>query len=311
MPAAANLQDIHVVFSHTLAQEADLQALLAAQQDPTSPFYHMWLTPEEFGARFGVADADIAKVGAWLEKHGIAAVGISRSKDRITFSGTVEQFEATFGIEMHYYKMEGETHHAPSQDVSVPTALSSLVLAVTNLSSFRPRPHLRLRSLQPGVGPNFTYGQNGAHFLTPKDVVTIYDINPAYAAGLNGAGQSIAVVGQSDIVLTDIENFQTAAGLTPVKDPVKVLASSTNPGILPGGDEAESDLDLEYTSTIANGATIYFVYSSAGAFDALTYAVQNKTAPIISVSYGTCETALGSAGYSSLNGILAQAATQG
>lgn len=309
MAAGTALHEINIDFSRTPAQEADLQALLAAQQDPTSPSYHQWLTPEEFGARFGVADADIAKVRSWLEKRGFTVDGVSRSKNRITFSGTVEEVEATFRTEMHYYKVDGETHFAASQDVGVPAALSSLVLAVTNLSTFRPKPHVRFKGPQPVVNPNFTSSQTGSHFLTPRDVATIYDMNAAYNAGYNGAGQSIAVVGQSDIVMTDIENFQTAAGFS-VKDPVRKLASSTLPGIV-SGDEAESDIDLEYTSTIANGATIYFVYSAAGAFDAVNYAVQNKTAPIISVSYGLCETSLGSAGYSSLNSVLAQAATQG
>jgi hypothetical protein len=311
MAAGTALQDINIVFSRTPAQEADLQALLAAQQDPTSPSYHQWLTPEEFGARFGVADGDIAKVRSWLEKRGFTVDGVSRSKNRITFSGTVEQVEATFGTEMHYYKVEGETHFAASQDVSVPTALSSLVLAVTNLSTFRPRPHVRFKGPQPVVRPDFTSSQTQNHFLTPKDVATIYDMNAAYNAGYNGAGQSIAVVGQSDIVMADIENFQKAAGF-PVKDPVRVPATSPAPGIV-SGDEAESDIDLEYTSTIANGATIYFVYSANanGAFDAIVYAVTNKTAPIISVSYGVCEAALAPNQYSSLNGYLAQAAAQG
>ena len=310
MAATASLEGLSLVFSRTSEQEANLQQLIAAQQDPTSPSYHRWLSPEEFAERFGMADADIAKVQFWLEKSGFTVDAVSRSKNRITFSGTVGQIEASFGTEMHYYKVDGERHFSASEDISVPTALSSLVLTVTNLSSFLPRPHLRLRGPLPAVSTNFTSSQSGNHFLTPKDVATIYNINPAYSAGFNGAGQSIAVVGQSDIVMTDIENFQTAAGFAPVKDPIKVLASTNNPGTK-SDDEMESDIDLEYTSTIANGATIYFVFSSAGALGALTYAVDHNTAPIISVSYGLCETALGSTGYSQFNAILAQAASQG
>jgi len=310
MAGNVKLEGLSIVFRRTPEQEADLQALIAAQQDPTSPWYHRWLSPEAFAARFGVADADIAKVQFWLEKRGFTVGEVSPGRNRITFSGTVEQVEASFGTEMHYYKVDGETHFSASQDISVPAALSPLVLTVTNLSSFHPRPHVRIRGPLPAVSPNFTSSQSGNHFLTPKDVATIYNVTPAFNAGFNGAGQSIAVVGQSDIVMTDIEHFQTAAGFTPVKDPVKILASTTNPGIK-SGDEVESDIDLEYTSTIANGATIYFVFSSAGAFDALTYAVDHNTAPIISVSYGICEIALGSTGYSGINAILAQAASQG
>ena len=314
VPLGSKFEGISIAFSRTPAQEADLQALLAAQQDPTSPLYAKWLTPDEFGARFGLADSDIAKVQSWLGQHGFTEFSVSRSKNRISFSGTVEQVEAVFGTEMHYYKVNGETHFAPSRDVSVPAALSSVVQTVTNLSSFRPKSHISGRGPRRVVSPDFTSSQSGNHFLTPKDVATIYDINPAYKAGYNGAGQSIAVVGQSAIVLSDIEHFQTAAGFA-VKDPTLVLVPNTGTATIRSGDEAESDLDLEYTSTIANGATIYFVYvgnnANSGVFDSIQFAVTNKTAPIISVSYGLCEAALGSSGYSSLNAILAQAASQG
>jgi len=308
MAASTRLEGLSLVFSRTPEQEADLQALIAAQQDPTSPSYHQWLSPEEFAERFGVADADIAKVQFWLEKRGFTVDGISRSKNRLAFSGTVEQVEASFGTEMQYYEVDGEAHFSASQDISVPAAISSLVLTVTNLSSFRPKPHVRSKGLGSTLSPNFTSSQTQNHFLTPKDVATIYDLAAAYNSGYNGAGQSIAVVGQSEIVMTDVENFQAAAGFA-VKDPVRVVAGSA-PTIV-SNDEAESDIDLEYTSTIASGATIYFVYSKAGAFEALTYAVQNKTAPIISVSYGICEPNLAHADYTAFNSTLAQAALQG
>ncbi len=81
------------------------------------------------------------------------------------------------------------------------------------------------------------------------------------------------------------------------------------------GDETESDLDIEYTSGIATGASIVFVYTGSnnnyGVFDALQYAVDNKLAPVISVSYGSCEAALSSSDYTTLTSIFAQAAAQG
>src|SRR5438270_1306493 len=207
VPLGSKLQGVSIAFSRTSAQEADLQALLTAQQDPTSPLYHKWLTPEEFGARFGLADSDIAKVQSWLERYGFTVESVSRSKNRIIFSGTVDQVEAAFGTEIHYYTVNGETHFAPSRDVSVPAALSSVVQTVTNLAPLRPTPHISGPGPRRAVSPDFTPSQSGNHFLTPKDVATIYDINPAYKAGYNGVGQSIAVVGQSAIVLSDIEHF--------------------------------------------------------------------------------------------------------
>ncbi|HWZ51165.1 MAG TPA: protease pro-enzyme activation domain-containing protein [Granulicella sp.] len=314
MPASAKLTGVSISFSRSATQEAALQALLTAQQTPGSPQYHKWLTPDQFAAQFGMASADLAKVQAWLQQQGMTVNGVSRSRNRISFTGSVAQVEAAFGTELHSYKIGAETHFAPASDISIPTALAGSVQAVTNLSDFRPKPHVRLRTQQ-AAQANFTSGVSGNHYLAPGDVATIYDIVPAYQQGYTGAGQSIAIVGQSSVVTTDIANFQTAAGL-PVKAPSMVLMPGTGPAALPvPGDEVESDLDLEYSGAIAQGATIYFVYTGSntnyGAFDALTYAVDQDIAPIISSSYGSCETDLASTGYAQLNAVLAQAVAQG
>ena len=317
VPTDKQLQGMTVVLSRTAAQEAELQALITAQQDPTSSLYHQWLTPNQFAGRFGVADSDLEKIKSWLQEQGFTVTGVSRSTTRISFSGTVGQAESAFGTQIHYYKSGSSTNFGPSTDISVPRALSTVVQGVSNLSSFRPKPRVKFKTGQraSAVSPDFTSSQSGDHFLTPDDVATIYDINPAYSAGYTGSGEAIAVVGQSAVDVSDIENFQKAAGF-PVKDPTDVLVpSSGSSTYYTGGDEAESDLDLEYTSTIAKGATIYFVYTgnnqNYGVFDSLEYAIDTKLAPIISVSYGECETALGSSDYSTYNGILEQAAAQG
>ena len=302
------LQGISIVFKRSAAQEAQLQALIAAQQNPSSPLYHHWLTPEEFAARFGMSDSDIAKVEAWLQQQGFSIDGVSRSRNRITFSGTADQVHLAFDTELHYYTINGKREYAPSTDLSLPSALAPVVQNVTNLSTFRPKPRFR----RPKA--NFTSSQSGHTFLTPKDVATIYHVTPAYTAGLTGTGQAIAVVGQTSVSLADVENFEAAAGLA-TKDPKLVFVpGSGNVAEFPG-DESESDLDLEYSGGMAPGATIFFVYVGDSAnfsvFDSFSYAIDNDIAPIISDSYGICETALGSAGFSQLNGVLAQGAAQG
>jgi hypothetical protein len=321
VPQRTGLQGITLMFSRTAVQEADLQVLIAAQQNPASPLYHQWLTPDEFAVRFGVADSDIAKVTSWLEQQGFSVDAVSRSKNRVTFSGTVGQVEAVFGTEMHYFSVDGKTRFAPSTDISVPAALASLVQTVGNLSTFRPKPHVRLGRSATAPRPLFTSSQSGSHFLSPGDIAVIYDINSAYKAGYTGAGQAIAIVGQSEIYASDIENFQSAAGL-PTKAPTMILVPNSGTPEVSSGDEAESDLDVEWSGAIATGASIYLVYvgnnSSYSVWDSIAYAVDvpivnNNTqmAPVISTSYGVCEQALGSSEYSSLNAILEQAAAQG
>ncbi|MGA2813461.1 MAG: protease pro-enzyme activation domain-containing protein [Candidatus Acidiferrum sp.] len=314
MPSGTPLQGVGIVFSRSPGQEAELQTLLSAQQDPASPLYHKWLTADQFAARFGVADGDIAKVESWLEQQGFAIDGASRSKDRVTFSGTSDQVEAAFSTELHYYNTNGKKHFAPATDLSLPVALSPLVQTVTNLSTFRPKPHLKISAPRRAPSADFTSSQTGEHFLTPGDIATIYDIKAAYNAGYTGSGKSIAAVGQSEIVLSDIENFQKAAGL-PVRDPTVLLVPHSGTSAISTGDESESDIDLEYSGAIAKGATIYFVYvgnsPNYSVFDSLNYAIENQTAAVITISYGDCESDLGAGEYASLNAKLAQAAAQG
>ena len=314
------LEGMTLVFSRTAAQQTALDALVAAQQDPASPQFHQWITPELYAAQFGVAASDISTVESWLQQQGFAVGAVSRSRDRISFSGSAAQVESAFGAPLHYFRAPAEpsdatppeTHFAPATDLTLPAALSSSVLAVENLSDFRPHSNFK-PALQP-ARPSFTSSQTHSHFITSNDIQTIYDVRAAYNAGYNGTGQSIAVVGQSAIISTDISNYQTAVGST-AKVPAQILVPLSGASTVYSGDEVESDIDLEYASTMAPGAAVSFVYTGSSTnysvYDSIAYAVDNKVAPIISTSYGACEPDLGLTNYNSLNSVLEQAAAQG
>ena len=320
VPGSLQLHGISLLFSRSPAQQAALDALVAAQQNPASSLYHQWITPDQYAAQFGVADSDLAAAKSWLEQQGFSIDSISRSRNRILFSGTAAQVASAFGAPLHYYLtpatplQPAQKHFAPSADLTLPSALASSVLAIGNLSDFHLLPHI-LRSAPQPAQPRFTSSQTGAHYLTPGDLATIYDITPAYSSGYTGSNQSIAVIGQSAVNLSDIANFQAAVNI-PGKTPIVVLVPGSGTSeVYADGDEAESDLDLEYSSTIARGAQVYFVYTgnsnNFGAFNSIEYAVDEKIAPIISSSYGDCEPNLGQSSYTELNTFLEQAASQG
>lgn len=312
LAGTTKLEGVTIGFAPSAAQEADLQQLMTAQQTKGSAEYHKWLTPDQFAVRFGMADSDLVKVEAWITSEGMTVTRVARSKNAISFTGTAAQIESAFSTELHTYTVNGESHFAPSADLSIPSAMASSVQAVTRLSNFKPKPHVKIRPLS--IQPKFTSSQTGSHYLTPGDIRTIYDINSAYSAGYTGAGQSIAVVGQSFVNTADMTAFQTAANLT-AKLPTLVLMPDSGTAEVSTNDEVESDLDLEYSGAIAPGATIYLVYTGSdtnvGAFDALVYAVDEDISPIISSSYGDCETDLGASYYNQYNLALQQAMTQG
>lgn len=311
MPASSQLSGVTLVFNRSAAQEADLNALLAAQQDPSSPLYHHWLTSDQFAARFGMAQADLDKVSSWLEQQGFTVDTVNRSRNNIRFSGNIGQIESAFRTQMHYYNVEGQKHFAPSTALSVPAALAGVVVDVRNLNDFRPRPNHTV----PRAG--FTSGVSGSVFFAPADIVTAYDIKPLYSAGIDGTGQTIAIMGQSYVHVSDVEAFQAAAGLTK-KDPTLVLVPGTgSDGTISQGDEGESDLDLEWSSAIAPGANVVLVYAgsstnSGGVYSSIQYAIDEMIGNIISFSYSSCEVSEAPASFvTGFELTLKQAATQG
>ena len=309
MPGDSRLNGISLYFNRSAAQQADLEALLAAQQDPSSRQYHQWLTPDQFAARFGVTQSDIDQVESWLQQQGFSIDSVARSRNMIRFSGTVNQVEQAFSTQMHYYQSGGTQHFAPSTALSVPAAIAPIVAGIRNLNNFRPRPqHITPRAA-------FTSGSSHNVFFAPGDIATVYDVTPLYSASVNGTGQSIAVAGQSAIQVTDIENFQSASGLTK-KDPTLVLVPGTgDSAVVANGDEGESDLDVEWSGAMAPGANVVFVYTgsnnSFGVFDSVQYAVDELIAPIISLSYASCETELNTMSLGVLENVMSQAASQG
>ena len=313
MSSNAKLTGMSIVFSRSAAQQADLEALLAAQQDATSPLYHQWLSPDQFAARFGMAQSDIDKVQSWLLQQGFSIDSVARSKNLIRFSGTAGQVEQAFQTQMHFYTVEGEKHFAPATTLSIPSAIAGSVATVANLDDFRPRPmHIRSTTVQPRAG--FTSGQSGNVFFSPGDVRVVYDLNPLLSAAINGAGQSIAIMGQSSVAVSDIENFQTAAGLA-VKDPTMVIVPGSGSPTAFQGDQSESDLDLEWSGAMAPGAEIFFVFTGGstnfGVFDSMQYAIDEKIGTIISVSYGACEPTISASNRTALEAIVSQGAAQG
>src|ERR1700733_7339059 len=311
LPASTRMNGISLYFSRSAAQQADLEALIAAQQTPGSPQFHQWLTPDQFATRFGMAQSDLEKVQTWLQQQGFSIDSVARSRNVIRFSGTAGQVEQAFQTQMHFYSIGGAKHFAPSTALTLPSSLVPVVNAVRNLDDFRPRPMI-VTSQKGRATPSFTSSVSGSVFLAPGDVKVAYDMNSLIGAGTNGAGQTIAVMGQSQIVTSDIESFEGAAGLT-VKDPTQLLVpGSGSPQPFPG-DEGESDLDLEWSGGIAPGAEIAFVYTGSdttfGVFDSLQYAVDEKIGNILNLSYGICEPEL--QGSAALEAVLQQAVTQG
>ncbi len=269
------------------AQQADLDALLVDQQNPSSKNFRQWLTPEQFGGRFGLNSSDQSKVVAWLTAQGFSVDHVARSNNWVAFSGSAAQVSSALHTPIHQFQVYGKTHFANTQVPSIPEALSDVAGGFLGLNDFPAHSNAKV------VTPDYTTGNT--HYLAPADFATIYDVAPLYAAGIDGTGQSIAIVGESDVLLSDIAAFRSRYGL-PVNAP-KLFLYGTDPGY--NGAQVEGNLDLEWAGAIAPKATIYYVYGTS-AFIAMEVAVESNQAQVISVSYGSCEIDTAYPGWSSI-----------
>lgn len=305
-----------LVLQPTAAQQAELDALVAAQHDPQSPLYGKWLTPSEYGARFGVSPQDVARVAGWLQVHGFRVEEVPASNRLIVFSGTAAAVAEAFHVEMHSYRVNGVGHIANSQDPQVPAAFKGLVGGIVTLHDFRRNSAIAQRRALGAQGgqqarPQFTSG--GQHYLFPGDFAAIYDLKSLYSAGMSGAGTSIAIVGRSNINVSDVAAFRTAAQLS-ANNPTVILAG-VNPGLVPG-DQDEATLDVEWSGGVAPEAAVkYVVGASTAATDGVDlsaeYIVNHALAPVVSTSYGSCEREMGVAELAFYNSLWQQAASQG
>ncbi len=322
-PAPANqmLETIMLGLKRSPEQEAALQKLMAEQLDKSSPNFHEWLTPVEFGKQFGPSDQDVQIVTSWLESHGFQSVEVSNGRTVIEFAGNVGQVQAAFHTVIHNYFVNGKEHYANASDPSIPTALTSVVTGVASLHNFHKRPmYVAAHSRNPGgngsASPQYTFAggcdpDKNCYGLGPTDFATIYDVIPLWNAGIDGTGQNIAVIGQSDVNMQDISTFRSVFGL-PANAPVKVVAG-TDPGVqFESGDETESDLDLEWAGAVAKGATLQFVVSQSVDTSA-QYAVDHTplVATVLSESYSLCELQIGTTENGIINSRWQQAAAEG
>jgi Pro-kumamolisin, activation domain len=93
-------------------QQAALSALMEEQLTKGTPSYHKWLTPEDFGKKFGPADADIQTVTDWLTRQGFQGIKVGAGRTAIELSGNVGQVRNAFHTEIHRFNARGEEHIA-------------------------------------------------------------------------------------------------------------------------------------------------------------------------------------------------------
>jgi subtilase family serine protease len=296
----------HGHFTIQLARSAERQAafaaLLAAQYTPGSPEYHHWLTPAQIGERFGANDADIAAVTSWLRDAGFTVVHVGNTKTFVEVAGTADVASRAFGVEFHRYAVEGSMLTAIDREPTIPAGLGSIVTSVHGLHQSNATPmnvsgDSRYPHDDAGTG-------NGKHAIGVADFATIYDLGPVSIL-LSGQGMTIGIIGRARVWPDDITNFGLLEGVTMPVPAVVVPDTGMDPGPPCGDssckgwasvpDQTEATLDVERAGSIAPGAALQLIIAAKedvgedGADIALQFAIENRTADILNLSFSKCE----------------------
>jgi hypothetical protein len=309
-----------LVLKRSPEQELDLRRLIEEQHKPSSPQFHHWVSPDEFGRRFGPGDQNVNAVTSWLRSNGFHVDGVTRGRGTIRFSGTAAQVAQTFHTSIHKFVIDGEEHWANSSDPQIPVALFPAVSGIASLHNFGAKPQIRIKTkdahaVRKSDSPRPLIAfKDGSHALSPADYATIYNVKPLFQRGISGHGSTVAVLADSNINVKDVIDFRNKFGL-PSNAP-QIIVNGPDPGNLGGDEEMEAVLDTSWSGALAPDATIDLVVSAStnttdGVLLSELYAIDNNLADIVSESFGICESAATRAFADLIASLAEQAAAQG
>jgi len=343
MDGNMKLGPLVLVLRSSPEQEHAVQTLLDGQQDKSNPNYHRWLTPDEFGSAFGVEATDIQEITDWLTRHGFRVGNVGRGHRSIVFSGTAAQVEESFHTEMHSYSLDGQRHYSNRTDVSIPVSLGKIVVGVTSLNTFHPPrpPHTSSHSANLSLrsphfsDPPFADHSTGQNYIAPGDFAVIYNTLPLLQGNtgsmgeIDGATQSIAIVGIAHVNSGDIQTFRqlflpsynaSNTNVCYLDQSNQCGGPDPGPNVPNQGWETEAMLDVEWAGAVAPRATIEYVASppAMGAtsltpnfHQAAEYIIDGNIASVMSMSAQACEGDLTFADNQAFSALWMQAAAQG
>ena len=324
VPANQSISQLTLVLSRSSEQEAAFAQFLADQQNPASPEYHHWLTPDDIGNRFGISDSDIAVITGWLQSQGLAVNWIAPSRLFIGFGGSAANIGHAFQTQLRNYRVNGAQRISVASDPLVPQALTPLIKSIRGLYTISDQPTHHAPEIQ-SFSPQMSFSST-THYITPADFQSIYDVPSNYT----GSGATIGIVGWSRTSFADFDNFRARTG-TQFPNPTEVIPTAYG-GVDPGpaltapptsnvsiDGQSEATLDILRAGSVAPQANLLLVVSAPqmtnydGIGADVQYLVQTTPVPVqvMSISFGACEASAGPSGVAFWDTLFQQAAAEG
>lgn len=292
-----------------LRNTTQLAAFLQDVQDPNSPEYHHFLTPQQFTEQYGPTQAQVDAVVQYLNQNGLQVRNVSPNRLLIHAEGQSARMEQAFDVTINDYTLNGGTYFASATDPSLPSSLVQSVQSVIGLNNME-QLHAMSRPQSANTAHRKPGGGGGGtpSGYSPQQIATAYDW-PAIGSTANGAGEKIAIATAYSFKSSDVTGFwnqYSLPGHTVTIVPVDGNTTRAN---------TETTIDIERSGAMAPGATI-LVYEGANAqlttfTDVYNKMVSDNQAAVMTTSWGTAESNMSTATMQTDDNIFAQAVAQG
>ena len=323
---------LSIALTRDPAVQAAFMQLLDDQQNPASPRYHQWLTPQQIGDLFGPTQNDVSALANWLTAQGLVVDAVSPSRMLIEAHGSTATAGNAFGVTFANFAVGTRQLRSITSEPTIPTAFQPLITGILGLSDETAEPqHIAVPAptqhstlARPGnlqtISPDYTVSST-THYTTPADFATIYDITSVTNGGNKGAtigstAQHVAIIGRSRVADADVTAYGSIFGAYSTHTLNQIVPTgATDPGTPNNADTQEAILDVERVLGTSPAAVADLVVAASGSGGditaAINYNVNTLMDPVMNISFGACEANAGSAITMSYDTIFSQGAAEG
>jgi hypothetical protein len=338
--AAPGSQVLHLDVTIAGRDPSGLAQAVAAVSTPGSPEYRRYLSPQQFAAEFGPSPSEVAQVSSTLRAEGLTVGTPSAGSILLPVSGTAAAVSSALGTPLEQVEApDGSRTLVNTAAPQVPSSLAGAVTGVIGLDGLFEehsmlRHHTTATPATPATSPQVAAGAvpataqpragtpqacgaaagaapPGSGIYTSTTLSGLFGLDPLFAQGRTGVGQTIAVVEFEQYSQNDVGAFLSCYGLT---NRIRNVVVDGNPGGPPqGGGEAALDIELASYNAPSANIVVYEApnQNDAQAFDLLNRIAGDDSARVVTTSWGNCEAQFTTSELQTENAIFQRMALQG
>src|SRR6476660_7276901 len=297
-----------------IANQSGIASAVKSASNPSSSSFGKYLSISSVQSKYGASSSRRNAVTGAFKKYNVKAT-VDVFHLRVVTTITIGTAQKMFGTHWHVYldSSTGAKSALPQNTPKLPSGLSGNVDTVAGLghiissgSSSRASAALapmavvdggsptRTGTISPGCTPStFPSAVISSGGLFPNQIDTAYGISALQAAGLQGQGINLAILGEAPTVTNDVTTFRNCFGFQGTS--LKIHNAGSIKPIL------ESSLDAMTVAMVApklNRLDLWVKQlgqnNPQGAIELLASPIQATTngtplPHVISISYGACE----------------------